>query len=655
MGTPQSPALRISPLMAMAVLLLGSVSAFAADSSTHAALTENTSWPSFGGAPSGGQYSALDQITAANVANLERAWVHHTGDVVEGSAADGGSSFQATPVIWDDTLYVCTPKNRVLALNPTTGKEIWAFDGYAVLPEGMPVFAANCRGVALWAGDADAMQEMQNATCSARVIHPDIFGNLYALDAKTGALCEDFGTGGILNLNAFNYGGTGGIFMSSPPSIIGNIIVVGGGVGDNMYADAADGIVRGLDVRTGEELWSFNPIPAELSDKTGGANVWSMFAVDEAAGLVYLPTSSPSVDPYGGLRLAPIPYANALVALDAGTGTVVWHQQIIHHDVFDYDLPSQPILLDLAREGTSVPAVVQITKMGFVFVFNRLTGEPLFDIEEIAVPATDVPGERTSPTQPRPVAPAPFARQDISEDEVWGLTFWDRGQCRQRFSELRYEGLYTPPSLEGSLQLPSALGGGNWGGAAVDPKTATLIVKTQNLATIIKLVPADLNEERPLGPPVEFLQKPLNGTPYRLDGEFFLSPLGVPCTPPPWGELIAIDLNSGDHLWRQPLGRIEVGPFKTPKAWGSPNIAGPIVTAGGLIFIGAGMDSAFHALDMNTGEALWRDDDLPAPAMAVPMTYMVDGVQYVVVAAGGNGMAETRQSDAIIAYRLPEL
>ena len=653
MGTPQSPASQFVRLIAMAVLLSGTTPAFAADPSTptHSELSNNTSWPSFAGAPSGGQYSALDQITTDNVATLERAWIHHTGDVVKGAAVDGGSSFQATPVIWDDTLYVCTPNNRVLALNPTTGEEVWAFDAYAVLPEGMPVFAANCRGVALW---AEKTSQSQSDTCSARVIHPDIFGNLYALDARTGDLCADFGAGGILNLNAFDYGGTGGIFMSSPPSIIGDTIVVGGGVGDNMYADAADGIVRGLDVRTGEELWAFNPIPAELSDKTGGANVWSMSAVDESAGLIYLPTSSPSVDPYGGLRLAPIPYANALVALDAATGAVVWHQQLIHHDVFDYDLPSQPILLDLERDGTSVPAVVQITKMGFVFVFNRLTGEPLFDIEEIAVPATDVPGERTSPTQPRPVRPAPFARQDITEDEIWGLTFWDRGRCRQRFSELRYEGLYTPPSLEGSLQLPSALGGGNWGGAAVDPETGVLIVKTQNLATIIKLVPADINEERPLGPPVEFLQKPLNGTPYRLDGAFFLSPFGVPCTPPPWGELIAIDLNSGDHLWRQPLGRIEVGPFKTPKAWGSPNIAGPIVTAGGLIFIGAGMDSAFHALDIKTGEGLWRDDDLPAPAMAVPMTYMVDGVQYVVVAAGGNGMAETKQSDALIAYRLAQ-
>jgi quinoprotein glucose dehydrogenase len=636
-----------SPLISTLFLIASYTTLSAAD--THTSLAENTSWPSFGGAPSGGQYSALDQINSSNVGALERAWIIHTGDVVEGPAAEGGSSFQATPVLWGDTLYVCTPNNRVLALNSETGEEVWAFNAYSVLPKGTPVFASNCRGVAIWEQDGEVSQ---TEMCGARIIHPDVFGNLYALDARTGALCDGFGRGGVLNLNQFEYNGTGGIFLASPPSIIGNTIVVGGGVGDNMYADAADGIVRGIDVRTGEEQWSFNPIPEALRDKTGGANVWSMFAIDKDAGIVYLPTSSPSVDPYGGARLADIPYANALVALDAATGRVIWHQQIIHHDVFDYDLPAQPILIDLEQAGETIPAVVQITKMGFVFVFDRRTGEPLFDIEEIGVPETDVPGERTAPTQPRPVKPKPFARQDISEEDIWGLTFWDRGQCRETFSDLRYDGLYTPPSLQGSLQLPSALGGGNWGGAAVDPHTGTLVVKTQNLATIIKLVPADIDEERPLGPPVEFLQKPLNGTPYRLDGEFFLSPFGVPCTPPPWGELIAIDLNSGDHLWRRPLGRIEIGPFKTPKSWGSPNVGGPIVTAGGLIFIGAGMDSAFHALDMSTGETLWTDSALPAPATAVPMTYMIDGVQYVVVAAGGNGMAGTTQSDAVIAYRL---
>ena len=375
-------------------------------------------------------------------------------------------------------------------------------------------------------------------------------------------------------------------------------------------------------------------------------------AVDETLGLVYLPTSSPSVDPYGVFRTEPIPYANAVVALKLSTGEVAWSFQTVHHDLFDYDLPAQPILFDLNVAGEPVPALAQITKTGFVFVLDRRSGEPLFPVEEVPVPGSTVAGELASPTQPRPVRPAPFARQALTRDDLFGLAYFDRQACIKRFDELRYDGLFTPPSEQGTLQFPSSLGGGNWGGAALDPRSNTLIVKTSNVASTVRLIAADPTEERPVGPPVEYLKKPLNQTPYRLDGEFFLSPLGVPCTPPPWGELVAIDLDSGEHLWRRPLGRNPVGPFNTPEDWGSPNVGGPIATGGGLIFIGAGADSAFRAFALKSGEELWADTDLPAPAMAVPMTYMSGGHQYVVVAAGGNGLAGTVQSDAIIAYRL---
>jgi len=613
-------------------------------------LAANTGWSAFGGLASGGQYSALDQIDRSNVARLQRAWVARTGDVAKGAAADGGSSFQATPVLWNETLYVCTPMNRVLALDAATGEERWAFDGYDILPEDAPVFAANCRGVALWTPEGAATAE---APCSARVFKGDIFGNLVAIDAKTGALCADFGDSGAIDFNARENYGRGGLFFTSPPTVVGDVVILGSGVGDNMYTDAADGIVRAIDARTGADLWAFNPIPPEVSDRTGGANVWSMTSADAEAGLVFLPTSSPSVDPYGGNRLDPIAYANAVVALDIETGAVAWSRQLVHHDIFDYDLPAQPILVDLETPAGPFPALVQITKMGFVFIFNRLTGEPLFEIVERPAPASDVPGERAAPTQPAPVAPPPFARQGVDEKEIWGLTFWDRGWCRKRAAELRNDGLFTPPSLKGSLSRPSALGGGNWGGAAVDAQRGVLFVKTQNLATILKLAPADPGEERPLGPPVEFLKKPLNGAPYSLDGAFFVSPWGLPCVAPPWGEIVAIDLAAGVELWRRPLGRIEVGPFRTPAAWGSPNVGGPIATAGGLVFIGAGMDGSFRALDWETGDVVWSDERLPAPAMAAPMTYEVGGVQYVAVAAGGNGLAGTRQSDAIVAYRLP--
>jgi quinoprotein glucose dehydrogenase len=616
----------------------------------HDRLSHNTGWNSFAGVASGGQYSALGQITPANVDGLERAWVVHTGDVVAGSAAEGGSSFQATPLFWNDTLFVCTPLNRVLALDAEDGRVRWAFDAYTTLPEDMPKFAANCRGVALWVDEASPDN---NATCRARIIKPDIFARLYAIDALTGELCRDFGDDGVIDLNQLDNRGEGQLFLTSPPAIIGDLIITGSGVEDNVVTDAADGIVRAFDVRTGELVWAFNPIPPSLSDKTGGANVWSSIATDSELGLVYLPTTSPSVDPYGVFRSEPIPHANALVALDASTGAVVWSFQTIHHDLFDYDLPAQPILVDLEIDSAVTPAVVQVTKTGFVFVLDRRTGKPVHPIEEVPAPPSSVPGESAAPTQPVPVLPKPFARQQVSEADLWGVAYFDKRSCVKRFKQLRYEGLFTPPSVEGSIQMPSALGGSNWGGAAIDPATGVLIVKTQNLPSITRLVPADINEERPPGPPTEFLQKPLNRTPYRLDGEFFLSPLGIPCTAPPWGELVAIDLASGEHLWRRPLGRYPFAKFlRTPESWGSPNVGGPIVTGGGLIFIGAGMDSAFRALDLETGEVLWEDDDLPAPAMAVPMTYQIRGQQYVVVAAGGNALAETRQSDAIVAYRL---
>jgi quinoprotein glucose dehydrogenase len=620
----------------------------ASETAVYRQLLENRGWSSFAGVASGGQYSALSEINTENVERLERAWVVNTGDVVEGPAAEGGTAFQATPVFWEDKLYICTPLHRVLALDATSGETLWRFDAWESIAADTPRFGANCRGVSLW---VDREAEPGTA-CRARIIKPDILARLLAVDAETGDPCRDFGEAGIIDLNAMDNRGEGGLFMTSPPTIVGDLVITGSGVGDNVVADAADGIVRAFDVRSGALVWEFNPIPESLSDRTGGANTWSFMAVDEELGLVYLPTSSPSVDPFGAFRREPIPYANAVVALKIATGEVAWSFQTVHHDLFDYDLPAQPVLFDQNVDGAAVPALAQVTKTGYVFVLDRRNGEPLFPVEEVPVPTSTVPGEMASPTQPRPLRPAPFARQSVTRDELFGLAFFDRRACMKRFDELRYEGLFTPPSEQGTLQFPSSLGGGNWGGAALDPRSNTLVVKTSNVASTVRLIPADPAKERPVGPPVEFLKKPLNQTPYRLDGEFFLSPLGVPCTPPPWGELVAIDLDSGEHLWRRPLGRNPVGPFKTPESWGSPNVAGPILTGGGLIFIGAGADSAFRAFALENGEELWADTNLPAPAMAVPMTYRSGGHQYVVVAAGGNGLAGTVQSDAIIAYRL---
>ncbi|MBM3515689.1 MAG: pyrroloquinoline quinone-dependent dehydrogenase [Alphaproteobacteria bacterium] len=612
-------------------------------------------WPAYGGADGGGQYSPHAQIRDINVAKLKPVWTFHSGDVSQPESPAGGSSFLATPIHANDHLYFCTPLGRIIALDPATGAETWQFDPHASLIDD-PRLAMNCRGVAYWqAGEPEF-----GKVCQKRVFRSDFTSSgahLYSVDADTGRPCMDFGAargqGGMVAFAAFDWKGKGAVFPTSAPVVIDDLVIVGTGVGDNIDADAPDGIVRAFDVRSGEERWAFNPIPPELSDKTGGANVWAPFSADPERGLVFLPTTSPSVDPYGGLRTADVPIANSIVALKAATGEIAWHFQTVRHDLFDYDLPAQPILADLTRNDVKTPVVIQTAKTGLTFVFNRETGEPWWPIGNPEVPQTDVPGETSSRTQPVPVLPEPFARQDLTRDELFGLTPLDRMACQRKFDAARYEGLFTPPSLKGSIIFPSMLGGGNWGGAAFDPRLNLLIVKSENLATYVKLVakqPGEVDREVNL---VDFLNQPLKGTPYRMEGDMFLSPLGIPCTPPPWGTLTAIDMTSGKVKWQMPLGRIEKWGIPLPKSWGSPNVGGPLVTAGNLIFVGATMDSRFRALSIADGKELWSAE-LPAPGMAVPMSYVAGGQQFVVIAAGGNARVGTALSDALVAFALPQ-
>jgi quinoprotein glucose dehydrogenase len=605
-------------------------------------------WESYGGGPGGGQYSPLAAIDTGNVHRLEQAWIYHTGDF----SGDGGSdptTFEANPIHAYGKLYFCTPYNRLVALEADTGREAWTFDPGVARDDSLHG-AHVCRGVAYWEEAAPAPAD---TLCARRVFGATGDGRLVAVDAASGRACPDFGEGGEVRLDAFDYYGTDRVGMTSPPAVIGDLVITGASFASYGRADGPDGIVRAFDARSGRQVWAWNPVPAPLRRRAGGMNVWAPMSVDRERNLVFLPTTSPTPDPWGGARTAPLPYANAVVALDAGDGSPAWHYQVVHHDLWEFDLPAQPILSDLVIGNRTVPVVIQITKHGFVFVFERETGKPVFEIEERPVPASDVPGEMTAPTQPVPLRPPPFARQTLAADEAWGLTFWDRGRCREKIAALRNEGLFTPPSLHGTVHLPSTAGGGNWGAAAYDPARGLLIVNAIDIAFSSTLYErADFDPSHASDVYAAIGEMP--DAPYGWIAEPLLSPFGIPCTPPPWGTLTAIDLRAGAILWQIPFGRMPLGPFHTPRAWGAPNVGGPILTAGGLVFIGASFDRRLRAYDAATGAELWSAK-LPAAGIATPMTYEAGDPprQYVVIAAGGHPLFDPRISDALVAFALP--
>jgi len=458
--------------------------------------------------------------------------------------------------------------------------------------------------------------------------------------------------------------------VTSPPAIYRDLVIVGSAIGDNRAVDVERGTVRAFDVRSGRLRWSWDAIPVAPGDpasrdwspaaaqRTGAANAWSIISVDPARGLAFVPTGSASPDFFGGERLGSNRYANSLVALDAATGKVVWHQQLVHHDLWDYDVASQPVLVDLEHDGKNVAAVVQATKMGLVFVFDRETGAPLFDIEERAVPKSDIPGEDASPTQPFPVAPPPLvSHARVRPEDAWGLTFWDRGRCRELIASLRSAGIYTPPSLEGTILYPSYAGGSNWGGLAFDSARQWAIVPVSQIPMVVTLLKTE--QVRPQARSGDFPESEFalqSGTPFGMRREALLSPLGLPCTPPPWGSLTAVDLRHGAIKWQVPLGSTQdLAPFFVPtRTLGTPGAGGPIVTAGGVVFIGAAMDNYLRAFDVETGKELWKGR-LPAGGQATPMTYRAGpgNRQFVVIAAGGHGGLGTDQGDAVVAFALP--
>jgi quinoprotein glucose dehydrogenase len=612
-------------------------------------------WPAYGADAGGRRWSPLRQITPANVGALEIAWVHRSGDVLDGTTSLGKSSLQVTPILVDGTLYACSPRGRVFALDPESGRDRWRYDPGV---DASPFYVVNCRGVSTWL-DAAAPE---GVSCRRRIYVGTLDARLIALDATTGAPCADFGASGTVDLGAgIGERAPGEYGVTSPPAVIGGRVVVGSMVLDNRRTDSPGGVVRAFDARTGALVWSWDPVPpgraaANGHFARGTTNAWAPLSADEARGLVFVPTGNTSPDYYGGQRDGLDHYSSSVVALDADTGAVRWSFQTVHHDVWDYDVPAQPTLFDWPGPNGAVPALIQATKLGHLFVLARETGAPLLPVEERPVPqAGAVPGETLAPTQPFPVLPAPLHPASLSADEAFGFTPWDRAACRQAIAALRSDGVFTPPSAQGSVQYPGMVGGMNWGGVAVDPERGLLVVNTQRIATRIRLVTREELRAKYGDTPPAYGVEPQEGTPYALERAPLLGPLGAPCNPPPWGTLAAIDLASGALRWEVPLGTTrDLAPWPLWLNTGTPNLGGPLVTASGLVFIGATTDFFLRALDVETGHELWKGR-LPTAGHATPMTYRLrpDGRQYVVIAAGGHGLLGTPPSDALVAFALP--
>ncbi|MEM9285740.1 MAG: pyrroloquinoline quinone-dependent dehydrogenase [Pseudomonadota bacterium] len=618
-------------------------------------------WGAYGGDARGTRYSRADQITPQNVGDLEVAWSIRTGALDGREEVSRRSAFEATPILVGDRLIVCTQFSEVLALDPATGAELWRFDPEIAIDR-RPANQHTCRGVSAWTDDQPASDDV----CSTRIFFGTVDSRLIALDAATGRPCEDFGAGGAVQVEPnIPLRWPGEFQITSAPAIVGDIVVTGSAIGDNLRTEAPTGTVHAFDARTGLLQWRFNPVPTDPDDPawsswadgsarvTGHANVWSTMSVDEERGLVFLPTSSPSPDYYGGNRVGDNRYANSVVALDGGTGEVVWHFQTVHHDVWDYDLPAQPGLYQVARDGVTHDVVAQVTKMGLLFVLDRETGEPFLPIEERAVPQGGVAGEVLSPTQPFPVVTPPIVPDTVQPGDAFGVTLWDKLACASQIRSLRRDGLYTPPTEEGALAYPFQGGGGNWGSAAFDPARNLLVVNMTNLGAFIELTSkaGDEPEVYAIRDGAEFA--PMEGAPYTMRRSPLLSPLGLPCTPPPWGVLAGVDLETGEIVWRRPHGTTEdLTSGLLSLETGTPTFGGPIITGSGLIFIAAALDDYLRAFDVETGDELWKGR-LPAGGQATPMTYTYLGQQYVVIAAGGHGTAGTRLGDHVVAFALP--
>lgn len=633
---------------------------------------EPADWVAYGRTVEATRYSPLDAINTENVGQLTRAWVYRSGDMPPESV-DGKWAPENTPLKVGTALYLCTPRNIMVSLDAASGRERWRYDPNVTI-DNIP-YSASCRGVSFY----EQPGAPDDALCKRRVIEGTLDARLIAVDADTGQLCPEFGDNGQVDLlQGMGESVPGFVAVTSPPTIVRGVAVVGHQVLDGQKEDAPSGVIRGYDAVTGELAWAWDmgrpgktgrPEGDEVYTR-GTPNAWTIFAGDEELGMVYVPMGNSSVDYWAGNRRDfENRFSTALVALDATSGEVRWEFQTVHKDLWDYDLGSQPTLLDFPTgNGGTTPAVILPTKQGDIFVFDRATGEPLTEVVERPVPQSELPNENAAPTQPFSIGMPTLAKPELTGRDTWGLTPLDQLWCRIQFHQASYEGRYTPPTVERSfIQYPGYNGGNDWGSGSLDPERGIFVANYNNIPMYDRLIHRDEANKRgmvPVGQPGGTTDSgggvPQAGSPYAVSIKPWRNGFtGMPCTRPPFGGIMAIDIDTREVLWDVPLGTARAnGPFgipsRLPVVIGTPNNGGSVITAGGLIFIAAATDNQIRAIDIETGDVLW-EDELPAGGQATPMTFEADGRQYLVINAGGHHFMETPIGDYFIAYSLPTL
>ncbi len=621
-------------------------------------IADERGWAHYGASLAGDRYVAHSFVNPGNVDELVPAWQFRTGDMADGSHHRGRrSTFKATPILVGDSLVFQSGFNRVYSIDAATGTKRWMFDPEVDFSVDYAEMFTS-RGVSAWYGEGDGH-------CSVRIVAGTLDARLIAIDATDGRRCKDFGDDGEIDLSqGIDNFRRGEYSLTSPVTVVNDVLVVGSSIGDNGAADLESGQVRGYDAATGALLWRWDPVSAGKDapgghswgdsggHATGAANVWSAMAADASRNLVFLPTTSPSPDFFGGQRAGRNRFSNSIVALNVTRGEPAWDFQVVHHDLWDYDNAAQSLLMTLARDGKTVPVVIQATKMGHVFVLHRDTGRPVFPVEERPVPQTDVPGEKTAATQPFPVRPPPLHDGTV---RLWEYSESQAAACRKRLAGVRYKGIFTPPSLRGTLLFPGNGGGTNWGSMAAHPERGIAVLAINRIPTVVALIPREQFDERRQSGDSDGIERQYTaqrGTPYGMSRYTVYDPAsGLPCTAGPWGELVALDISEGSVRWRRPLGVVPGLEAHAEAAdWGAPSAGGPLITSSGVVFIAPRLKPRLLAYDLDNGSVIW-EGQLPATATATPMSYHINDEQYVVIAAGGDSLTGEPPGDYVVAFR----